>query len=98
MGVRHSSGRSGRILTGSTILSVGEDPMSQSLPDLEAQHSNILGQLSTLGDLGSGSICAAARRCGKPSCHCAKPKDPGHDPQVRFTDFDYLCRRNRDRR
>jgi len=25
------------------------------------------------------------RRCGKPSCHCAKPNDPGHDPQFRLT-------------
>jgi len=26
-----------------------------------------------------------ARRCGKPTCHCAKPNDPGHDPQLRLT-------------
>jgi hypothetical protein len=25
------------------------------------------------------------RRCGKPTCHCAKPDDPGHDPQFRLT-------------
>jgi hypothetical protein len=25
------------------------------------------------------------RRCGKPSCNCAKPNDPGHDPQFRLT-------------
>jgi hypothetical protein len=25
------------------------------------------------------------RRCGKPTCHCAKPNDPGHDPQFRLT-------------
>ena len=25
------------------------------------------------------------RRCGKPSCHCAKHNDPGHDPQFRLT-------------
>src|SRR5205085_12426798 len=25
------------------------------------------------------------RRCGKSSCHCAKRKDPGHDPQFRLT-------------
>ena len=22
-------------------------------------------------------------RCGKSYCHCAKPKDPGHEPQIR---------------
>jgi hypothetical protein len=39
----------------------------------------------TLGDLRSGSICAVARRCGKPGCHCAKPNGPGHHPQTRLT-------------
>ena len=38
-----------------------------------------------MGDLRPGSITAVVRRCGKPSCHCAKPNDPGHDPQFRLT-------------
>lgn len=58
--------------------------MSQSLIDLEAQRSDILQQLVSLGDLRPGSISAAVRRCGKPGCHCAKPNDPGHDPQLRL--------------
>ena len=32
-----------------------------------------------------GSITAVVRRRGKPSCDCAKPHDPGHDPQFRLT-------------
>jgi len=59
--------------------------MPSSLPELEAQRSKILAQFTTLGDLRSGSICAVSRRCGKPTCHCAKPDDPGHSPQVRLT-------------
>jgi uncharacterized protein DUF6788 len=59
--------------------------MPESLQELEAQRSKILRQFASLGDLRSGSICAVARRCGKPSCHCAKPDDPGHDPQIRLT-------------
>ena len=59
--------------------------MRESLPELEARRSKILVQFTTLGDLRPGSICAVARRCGKPTCHCAKPNDPGHDPQVRLT-------------
>lgn len=55
------------------------------LPELEAERSQILRQFTTLGDLRPGSICAVARRCGKPTCHCAKPNDPGHDPQIRLT-------------
>ncbi len=59
--------------------------MPESLPELEAKRSKILIQFTALGDMRPGSICAVARRCGKPSCHCAKPNDPGHDPQVRLT-------------
>ena len=59
--------------------------MPDSLPVLEAERSQILRQIVNLGDLRPGSICAIARRCGKPTCHCAKPNDPGHDPQLRLT-------------
>lgn len=59
--------------------------MPESLQDLEVQRSKIICQFATLGDLRSGSISAVVRRCGKAGCHCAKPGDPGHDPQIRFT-------------
>jgi hypothetical protein len=59
--------------------------MPNSLPELEAERSKILRQFTTLGDLRPGSICAVPRRCGKPTCHCAKPNDAGHDPQIRLT-------------
>lgn len=59
--------------------------MPHSLSDLEAERSKILDEFTTLGDLRSGSICAVSRRCGKSTCHCAQPNDPGHDPQIRLT-------------
>ncbi len=59
--------------------------MPDSLSELEAGRSRILRRFGTLGDLRAGSICAVIRRCGKASCHCAKPGDSGHDPQVRLT-------------
>jgi len=59
--------------------------MPSPLLELEAERSKILRQLTTLGDLRQGSICAVSRRCGKPGCHCAKANDPGHDPQIRLT-------------
>jgi hypothetical protein len=59
--------------------------MPDPLPDLEVSRAQILRQFSSLGDFRPGSICAVSRRCGKPGCHCAKPKDPGHDPQLRLT-------------
>jgi hypothetical protein len=59
--------------------------MPHSLQRLEAQRSKLLLQFNTLVDLRTGSICAVPRRCGKLACHCAKPNDPGHDPQIRLT-------------
>ena len=59
--------------------------MPNSLPELEAQRSKILRHFTSLSDLRPGSIRAVPRRCGKPACPCAKPNDPGHDPQIRLT-------------
>ena len=59
--------------------------MPDLLAELEAGRSKILRRFGTLGDLRAGSICAVVRRCGKRGCHCAKPGDAGHDPQVRLT-------------
>jgi hypothetical protein len=59
--------------------------MSNDLTSLESQRSQLLEEFLGLGDLRPGSITAVTRRCGKPSCHCAKHNDPGHDPQFRLT-------------
>ena len=45
----------------------------------------MLAQISTLGDFRPGSISATSGRCGNPNCHCHKPHDPGHGPNLRFT-------------
>ena len=58
--------------------------MSHSLAALEAERQHILQQMLTLGDLRAGTVSANPRRCGKPTCHCAQPRDPGH-PQFRLT-------------
>ncbi|MFN0106812.1 MAG: DUF6788 family protein [Bryobacteraceae bacterium] len=59
--------------------------MPDSLPDLESRRADLLDSLSSLGDLRPGSIVAVIRRCGKPTCHCAQPDDPGHGPSLRLT-------------
>jgi len=62
-----------------------ESPVPETLDALEADRTQLLEQFLRLGDMRPGSITAVVRRCGKPSCHCAKPNDPGHDPQFRLT-------------
>ena len=59
--------------------------MHDALATLEADRSKLLEEFLRLGDLRHGSITATVRKCGKPTCHCAKPNDPGHDPQFRLT-------------
>jgi hypothetical protein len=56
-----------------------------SLAALEQQRSRILTQILELGDFRSGSITAISGRCGKPSCHCHQPNQPGHGPNFRLT-------------
>jgi hypothetical protein len=59
--------------------------MTHSLPELLESRSQILQELSQLGDLQPGSISSVTRRCGKSNCHCAQPHDAGHAPQQRLT-------------
>lgn len=59
--------------------------MSQELPELEMERTELLKQLCELGDFRPGSITPMTRRCGKASCHCSKRGDPGHGPTMRVT-------------
>ena len=59
--------------------------MPDTVETLELQRSELLEEFLRLGDLRPGSITAVVRRCGKPSCHCAKPNDPGHGPHFQLT-------------
>src|SRR5712664_4543815 len=62
-----------------------ETLMPDDVDTLEIKRSKLLEEFLSLGDLRPGSLTAVMRRCGKPSCHCAKRNDPGHDPQFRLT-------------
>jgi hypothetical protein len=59
--------------------------MTDSLLALEKRRSEVLAQVSALGDFRPGSISATTGRCGNPNCHCHKPDDPGHGPHLRLT-------------
>lgn len=59
--------------------------MTESLTDLQKQRSTVVAQFARLGDLRPGCVTGIVRRCGKPTCHCAQPDDPGHGPTLRLT-------------
>ena len=56
-----------------------------SLPELEKRRAGVLAQISQLGDFRSGSITPTQGRCGNLNCHCHKPGEPGHGPNLRLT-------------
>src|ERR1700746_866669 len=62
-----------------------ESLMPDDVATLGTQRSKLLEEFLSLGDLRPGSITAVTRRCGKPSCHCAKHNVPGQEPQFRLT-------------
>ena len=59
--------------------------MADTLPELLDSRSLLLEELSQFGDFQPGSISSVHRRCGKPTCHCARPNDRGHGPLQRLT-------------
>lgn len=57
-------------------------------PSVEAlleRRQSIQSRIASLGDLRPGSLVGRYRKCGKPSCHCAQPGDPGHGPSWSLT-------------
>ncbi|MBV8892740.1 MAG: hypothetical protein JO266_12360 [Acidobacteria bacterium] len=59
--------------------------MTDSLPQLEAQRSDLFHQIVSIGDFRRGSITPTSGKCGKTNCHCAKRDDAGHGPNFRLT-------------
>jgi hypothetical protein len=59
--------------------------MLDSLARLEQQRSALLSEMLQVGDFRSGSITSISGRCGKASCHCHQPNQPGHGPNFRLT-------------
>jgi hypothetical protein len=59
--------------------------MPESLADLEQQRSAVLQQLLQLPYFRSGSITSTQGACGKPTCRCHQPNQPGHGPNFRLT-------------
>ena len=45
---------------------------------LRQRKAELLRRFRIPDDLLPGSLSQSHLRCGKPTCHCANPKDPGH--------------------
>ena len=53
-------------------------PDAQDIDELERRRRDLLGELAAIDDFRPGRLVATRRKCGKPTCHCARPGDPGH--------------------
>lgn len=56
-----------------------------ALEELEAKGANLKAVLARIGDMRPGSLSETYGKCGKPSCHCAKPGSRGHGPSWLLT-------------
>jgi hypothetical protein len=49
------------------------------------KRDHLKSELNKVGDMRPGSLVERYRRCGKPSCHCARKNAPGHGPSYSLT-------------
>ena len=54
------------------------DPTGPQAARLRQRKYDLLRRFHIPDDCLPGSLSLSHLRCGKPSCHCAKPRDPGH--------------------
>jgi len=59
--------------------------MTRDAQEPRQRRDAIREELATIGDLRPGSLVGRYRRCGKPTCHCAREGDPGHGPSWSLT-------------
>jgi len=58
---------------------------SEHIQDLRKKRDAIVTELAGIGDCRPGSLVKRFRRCGKPSCHCAREGAEGHGPSYSLT-------------
>lgn len=58
---------------------------SVALEVLQLQREQLTAQLAQVGDMRPGSLVERYRKCGKPSCHCARKGARGHGPSYSLT-------------
>lgn len=59
--------------------------MTHDVRALEQKRVQLQAALTGLGDLRPGSLVGRFRKCGKGTCHCARPGSAGHGPSWSLT-------------
>lgn len=60
-------------------------PSNSDLNALLLQRDQLKSELAAVGNMRPGSLVPRFRKCGKPSCHCAKKGAKGHGPSYSLT-------------
>jgi hypothetical protein len=60
-------------------------PNASALDALLLQREQLRSEVAHIGDMRPGSLVPRFRKCGKPSCHCAKKGEKGHGPSYSLT-------------
>lgn len=58
---------------------------TSALEILLLKRDHLKAQLNSVGDMRPGSLAERYRKCGKPSCHCARKNSPAHGPSYSLT-------------
>ena len=58
---------------------------SPSLAVLREQRATLLAQFAAIEEFRPGSLVERYRKCGKPTCHCAREGERGHGPSWSLT-------------
>lgn len=54
----------------------------QDLESLQRIRDQLRTKLAQVGDMQPGSLVRRHRKCGKPTCRCARKDDPGHEDWI----------------
>jgi hypothetical protein len=56
-----------------------------TIHELEIERARLVSRLASISDLRPGFLTGRFRRCGKPTCHCAREGSRGHGPSWSLT-------------
>ena len=59
--------------------------MSPEVEQLQENRNLLLKRIESLAPFRPGSLVENYRKCGRPTCHCAREGDKGHGPQWLIT-------------
>src|SRR5659263_744638 len=64
---------------------MGKDYSSMSARELQELRSLVLDRIAAVPEFRRGSLQVGYRKCGRPTCRCARPGEQGHGPRGLWT-------------